>query len=125
MNPYDKAHELVRSIRQSDAYQRAEQSKRAIEQDESTSSMVKDFKRRQIQLQAQQMMGQTPSSEKMSQMQKLSEVIELNQDARAYLQADMELQVLMMDIQRILSEALDEVSLLSLEQIYEEMGRSE
>ncbi|GMA64815.1 YlbF family regulator [Alicyclobacillus fastidiosus] len=125
MNPHDKAHELVRSIRESDAFLRAKQAKQAIEQDESTKRMVQDFKRRQLQLQAQQMMGQTVSEDDLSQMQKLSEVIGLNPHARNYLQADMELQVLMMDVQKLLSDLLDEVSLLSLEQIYEEMGRSE
>lgn len=125
MNPHDKAHELVRSIRESDAFVRARTAKQAIEQEPSTLQMVQDFKRRQFQLQTQQMMGQAPSEEDMSQLQKLSEVIQLNQDARTYLQADMELQVLMMDVQKILSDVLDEVGILSLEQMYEEMGRSQ
>lgn len=123
MNPHDKAYELVRSIRGSDAFLRAERAKKAIESDESTLQMVKDFKRRQLMLQAQQMMGQSPGENDLSQLQKLSEVIQLNNDARTYLQADMELQVLLSDVQRILSEVVDEVSILSLENILEEMGR--
>lgn len=87
--------------------------------------MVQDFKRRQFQLQAKQMMGQSVTDEEMSQMQKLSDVIGLNMDARTYLQADMELQVLVMDVQKLLSDLLNEVSLLSLEEIYKEMGQSQ
>ncbi|GEO27449.1 hypothetical protein AAC03nite_32340 [Alicyclobacillus acidoterrestris] len=124
MNPHDKAHELIRAIRESDAFLRAKKAKQSIEQDESTKRMVQDFKRRQFQLQAKQMMGQSVSDEEMSQMQKLSDVIGLNMDARTYLQADMELQVLVMDVQKLLSDLLNEVSLLSLEEIYKEMGQS-
>lgn len=122
MNPHDKAYELVRSIRSSDAFGRALAAKQAIEKDQTTLRMVQDFKRRQFQLQAQQMMGQSLSEDEMSQLQKLSEVIQLNSDARAYLQADMELQVLLMDVQRILSDVTNEVSILSLEELYKEMG---
>ncbi|WP_206922375.1 YlbF family regulator [Alicyclobacillus suci] len=124
MNPHDKAHELIRAIRESDAFLRAKKAKQSIEQDESIKRMVQDFKRRQFQLQAKQMMGQSVSDEEMSQMQKLSDVIGLNMDARTYLQADMELQVLVMDVQKLLSDLLNEVSLLSLEEIYKEMGQS-
>lgn len=125
LNLHDKAHELVRNIRESDAYIRAKNAKQAIEQTPSTLEMVQDFKRRQLQLQAKQMMGQTVTETDLSQLQQQSEVISLNQDARTFLQADRELQVLMMDVQKILTDVMDEVSLFSLEQMYEEMGRSE
>lgn len=125
MNPYDKAHELARSIRAADVFERAARSKKAIEADPSAQRMVQDFKRRQLQMQAKQMTGQNPTEDELTQLQKLSEVVQLNSDVRNYLQADMELQVLLMDVQRILGEVMDEVSVLSFEQMYEEMGRSE
>lgn len=125
LNPYDKAHELARSIRASDVFERAAKSKMAIDSDESALRMVQDFKRRQFQMQAKQMAGQTLTEDEMTQLQKLTEVIQLNNDVRNYLQADMELQVMLMDVQQILAEVMNEVSVLSLEQMYEEMGRLE
>lgn len=123
MNPYDKVHELARSIRESEAFQKAAKAKLAMESDAATLQMATDFKRRQFQMQAKQMMGQSLSEEDLTQLQRLGDVVELNQDVRAYLQADMELQVLFMDVQRILGEVQNEVSILSLEELYEEMGQ--
>lgn len=125
MNPHDKAHELVRTIRESDAFVRASAAKQRIEADESALQMIRDFKRRQMTLQAQQMMGQSPTEEDYSQLQQLGDVIQTNPDAGQYLQADMELQVLVADVHRILTEAVNEVSILSLENILDEMGRTQ
>lgn len=125
MNPYDKAHELARALRSSDAFERAAKAKEAIAADADALRMVEDFKRRQFQMQAKQMMGEQLSEEELSQLQKLSEVVQLNQDIREYLQADMALQVTMMDVERILAEVMNEVSILSVEDIYREMGRAE
>lgn len=125
MNPYDKAHELAKSIRSWDAYDKASKAKAAIEADSSALQMTKDYLRRQFELQAKQMRGETLTPDELENFQKLSDVVQLNRDVRAYLEADRALQVLLMDIQNILSEVMDDVSVLSIQQIFEEMGRIE
>lgn len=44
-------------------------------------------------------------------LEKLSEVITLNQDARAYLEAEYQVTQVAMDVQRILSEVVEEAML--------------
>lgn len=122
---YDKAHELAKAIRGWDAFERARAAKKAIEADPSAHRMATDYLRRQFELQAKQMRGEQLSEDELSNFQKLSEVVQLNRDVRTYLEADRSLQVLLMDIQNILSEVMEEASLLSLQQIFDEMGRQE
>lgn len=111
MNPYDKAHELARSLRASDPYGRLKAAREKVEADPSTQRMLQDFRRRQWLMQTQQMMGQQPSEEERSMLEKLSEVITLNQDARAYLEAEYQVTQVAMDVQRILSEVVEEAML--------------
>ncbi len=111
MNPYDKAHELARAVRQADAFERAKNARTRIEQDASTLRMVQDFRNRQWELEAKQMMGQQLTVEEQESFSKLASVIELNQDVREYLQAEYQLSVLVADVQRILADTVKEAML--------------
>jgi cell fate (sporulation/competence/biofilm development) regulator YlbF (YheA/YmcA/DUF963 family) len=111
VNPYDKAHELARSIRSADAYVRLKAAKERIEQDLSVLGMIQDFRKRQWELQTEQMMGQEPSADALKTLQNLAEVVQLNADAREYLQAEYQVSQLAMDVQRILSEVVEEAML--------------
>ncbi|SIS55555.1 YlbF family regulator [Alicyclobacillus vulcanalis] len=123
MNPYDHAHALARAMQAWEPYQRAKRAKEAIERDEPTKQMVLDFYRRQYQLEAKRLRGEEPTQEELETLRRLSEIVQLHQDARAYLEADLELQRLWMDIQRIVAEPLEDVRLWSLDDIMREMGR--
>ncbi|WP_367307392.1 YlbF family regulator [Alicyclobacillus acidocaldarius] len=123
MNPYDHAHALARAIREWEPYQRAKRAKEAIDRDEPTKQMVRDFYRRQYQLEAKRIRGEEPTQEEFETFRKLSEIVQLNQDARAYLQADLELQRLLMDIQLIVGEPMNDIRLWSLDDFMEEVGR--
>jgi len=111
MNPYDKAHELARAIKSSDAYERLVKARAHIEQDESSLRMLQDFRQRQFAMQTQEMMGQPVSEEDKDKLTKLAEVIQLNQDVRTYLESEYQLSVLMSDIQRILGDAIEDALL--------------
>ena len=43
MNTYDRAHELAKMLRNSDEYQALLQAKQAVDTDEQTKKMIKDF----------------------------------------------------------------------------------
>ncbi len=111
MNPYDKAHELARALKLGDAFTRARNAKDKVEQDAFTLLMIQDFRKRQWELEAKQMMGQQLTEEEQKSFSKLASVIELNQDVREYLQAEYQLSVLMADIQRILADAIKDAML--------------
>lgn len=123
VNPYDHAHALARAIREWESYQRAKRAKEVIERDEPTKQMVLDFYRRQYQLEVKRLRGEEPAQEELETLRKLFEIVQLNQDARAYLEADLELQRLWLDVQRIVSEPMEDVRLASLDEIMREVGR--
>ncbi|MBM7581257.1 cell fate (sporulation/competence/biofilm development) regulator YlbF (YheA/YmcA/DUF963 family) [Caldicoprobacter guelmensis] len=107
MNVYDKAHELARALSASKEYRDYKAAKERIEQDETTKRMLKDFKKRQLQLQAAYLSGRQPDEKELDTFKKLSELIQHSPDISNFLQAEYRLNTLMSDIYRILSEAVD------------------
>jgi len=111
MNPYDKAHELAKALRSSDVFVQLTAAKQRIEEEPSTARMTQDFRRRQWMLQAKQMTGQSVTPEEEESLQKLAQVIELNADVRAYLQAEYQFSVLLSDVERILADVAQDAML--------------
>lgn len=111
MNPYDKLHELARAIRDSETFGRVFQAKQRVESDASSLQMVQDFRRRQFELEAKQMMGQTITDSEQEMLRKLAEVIELNRDVREYLQSEFQLSMFFADVQKVLGELVKEAML--------------
>ena len=123
MNPYDHAHALARAIREWEPFQRALDAIRSLEQEPAAKDMLVDYLRRQWRMEAKQLRGEALTDEERSTMQKLAEVVQLNPSVQKYLQADRELQTLMMDVHTILSTTLADVHVVSAAEIFEEMGR--
>lgn len=109
MNPYDKAHELARAIREHEAYQRLLQAKARIDEDEQAKNIVDDFRKRQWTFEAKRLAGQEISDEEQQQMMKLQEALSLVPSARDYLQAEYQFSVLFGDIQKIIAESVQDV----------------
>lgn len=111
MNPYDKAHELAKAIRESDVFAKTASAREQLEADPSALQMVQDFRHRQWELQAKTMMGQTPTEQEQETLTKLAEVVSMNSDVSAYLSAEYQLSVLLSDVQRILGGIVKEATL--------------
>jgi len=111
MNPYDNAHELARTIRNSDAAQRVKAAKDRIEQDPSTLKMLNDYRHREWELETKLIDGQELTSEEEDSMRKLGDIVRMNKDVTDYLEAERQLTVMIIDIQDILSKALEDLLL--------------
>lgn len=107
MNVYDKAHELARALSASREYRDYKAAKEKIYQDEANKRMLKDFKKRQLQLQAAFLSGKQPDEEELDKFKKLSELIQHSPAISEFLQAEYRLNTLMSDIYKILGEAVD------------------
>ncbi|MCL6444873.1 MAG: YlbF family regulator [Alicyclobacillus sp.] len=112
-NPYDKAYELVKALQASDAYTRLKSAREKLEADPAALDMLQDYRKRQWEVQSKLALGQSVSDADRAMLERLSEVVRLNQDARAYLDAEFHLMQIMMDIQGILGKAIDEATLPS------------
>lgn len=107
MNPYDKARELARAIKESDAYQKFMAQKELMDADPETKSMISDFQKRQYELQLKQMNGEDLSEEDSKKLQELFQILSLNNKASDYLAAEYQFGLMMQEISKTLSDIID------------------
>ncbi|MCL6627916.1 MAG: YlbF family regulator [Alicyclobacillus shizuokensis] len=111
MNPYDRAHELAKEIRNSEVFRRLKDARERIEQDPSTLHMLQDFRLREWELQTKIIDGQELSQEEKDNLARLAEIVRLNRDVSEYLEAERQLTVMLMDVQDILSKVVEDALL--------------
>jgi cell fate (sporulation/competence/biofilm development) regulator YlbF (YheA/YmcA/DUF963 family) len=109
MNPYDKAHELARALRDSQEFQALAEQKRRVDADPAVKKMLDDFRHRQLELETRRIMGEEITEADLEQMKRLHEVVTLNPIAREYLEAEYRFVVIYSDIHKILRDAVKEV----------------
>lgn len=109
MNAYDAAHQTVKAIKESHEYKKLLDAKAALAEDVDADKMVRDFLKKQTQMQLEAMSGREVDKEKQEQLQKLSELITLNTKAREYVQSYMRFQLMMEDIYKIFGDAIKPV----------------
>ena len=68
---------------------------------------MKDFMKKQFEMQAQQMMGEEISPEVMGQLQQLSTILMQDPTAAEYLQNQMRFSMMMSDVYKIVGEVAD------------------
>ncbi|MHB0885385.1 MAG: YlbF family regulator [Bacillota bacterium] len=107
MNAYDLAHQLARAVADSDEYRAFLEAKKKLDANPSATQMLLDFRRRQLELQAAQMMGQEPAKEKVEQLQRLEEIINLHADIGEFLTAEYRFSQFFADLQRVQIEAVE------------------
>lgn len=107
MYVYDKANELAKALAESEEYKSYKASKEKVDRNSSATDMLKDFKKRQFELQAMQLSGQKPDEAKLNQIQSLYQVIILNPDIAEYLHAEFRFNQMFSDIYNIIGKAVE------------------
>lgn len=107
MYVYDKANELARALSESEEYKSYKAAKDKVDKSISSKDMLKDFKKKQFELQAMQLSGQKPDEAKLSQIQNLYQVIILNPDIAEYLNAELKFSQMFSDIYNIIGKAVE------------------
>ncbi len=119
MNVYDYAHSLAKAIKGSPEHKALKNAAKKLENDPTAKKMLLDFRRAQLELQQQKMSGLEISSEQQEKLNKLYEVIYLNQTVKEYLEAEYRFSVLFADIQKIVAETVQDLfpaDLINLEE---------
>ena len=106
-NVYDIAHELVRSLRETDQYKDFVDAKKALDANPQISAMMNDFQEKSMEFQTKTMMGEQPDMDALDQIQKLYGIVMSDPLASGYLNAQMALQTIIADIYKIIGEAVD------------------
>lgn len=107
MSVYDQAYGLARILRECDEYRDYDRARKAISSDSTARSILKDYRKRQLEVQAARFTGKEPPGESVKDLQRLSEIIDMHKPINDFLRAENRLLTLIADIQKILGEALD------------------
>lgn len=106
-NVYDLAHELTRSLKETDQYKNYVALKARVDAEESLAKMVNDFQEKNMEVQTQMMLngGQAPE-EAMKQVQDLYAIVAQNPLAAQYFAAEMAYTQVVSEIYGIIGEAV-------------------
>lgn len=103
-NVYDLAHELVRSLKETDQYKNYQDQKAKIAGNEALSKMLKDFQDKNMQFQLGVMQTGEPDPELQKQVQDLYGIVMADPAAAQYMQAEYSFTQVVSEIYQILGE---------------------
>ena len=78
MNPYDKVHELVRAMKESEEVKEYLIIKEEVYKDEKNKELIKEFREKQMEVQSLLMQGKEAEAEKMEKLQNLYQILASN-----------------------------------------------
>lgn len=109
MNFYDKVHELMRDLKQTEEYKKYMELKAKIKQDAELSSKIQAFREKQTEYQKQYISGVEMTDEAKQEMQQMYSLIIQNPTAAEFFQAEIRLDVLLADMQKIITEGVKDI----------------
>lgn len=107
MNVYEEAHSLARAVKESNEFIEFDRLRKEMEKDDQLNSMLKDFQRKQLELQAKQMSGEPVDQDMMQQIQGMYTMLASKPQAADYLQAEARFSVMMKDVYDILADVIN------------------
>ena len=109
MQVYDTVNRLAKEIKESEEYINYSMAKQAINLNTELKSKIDEFEKARYEEQIMAMQTGKADSEKMKKVQQLySELIE-NEDAKRYFDAELKFNILLGDVNKIISEAVKDV----------------
>jgi cell fate (sporulation/competence/biofilm development) regulator YlbF (YheA/YmcA/DUF963 family) len=108
MNVYDKSHELARAIRESKEFREYKKNKSEVFSNLKNRDLIRDFKKKQFELQADQIAGREPQKEKIEQLQQLYSILNANPEISKYFQSEFLFETLIADVYKIIGEVIEE-----------------
>jgi cell fate (sporulation/competence/biofilm development) regulator YlbF (YheA/YmcA/DUF963 family) len=109
---HDIAHELARALRSAPEYQALLTAQNKLTSDIQSLEMFKDYRKKEIAFQTAIMSGRQVDEAERKSLQTLAEIINLNSHVRDYMHAEARFGVIFSDVQRIIGDAVKEVSAL-------------
>lgn len=106
MNVYDQAHALARNLRQHQEITALHAAKAKVDADPQAKSMLDNFVQKSMQIQMQELSGTPANEEEKEQLEKLSEIVFLHADIRAYHEQSLRVERLLQDLYGIIARAV-------------------
>lgn len=109
MNFYDKVYELVRCFKETEEYKKYISLKEEIKKEEKTAEILKDFKEKQMKLQTDYINTGKMDESKQKELENTYSILIQSEIARNFLEAEIRLNVLLADMQKIMGEGIKEI----------------
>ena len=100
MNPYDQAHQLAKSLKESEEYREYVRLRDAA----TNKALLDEYKRLQFRMQARAAAGETMPEEDLQRLQQIGTLLQFNPDVSAYLLAEFRYQRMLSEIFKILAD---------------------
>ncbi|MGE5559959.1 MAG: YlbF family regulator [Chloroflexota bacterium] len=107
MDVLTSARQLAQAIQDSEEYRTYQRARQSVDADPAARDMVRDFRRKSLEIQKQQWAGQEPDSERMNQLERMFELLNYNPTVRDFLAAELKLASLVAEAQKVISDAVD------------------
>lgn len=104
MNPYDQAHALAKSLRESEEYREFSRLKALAYEDETNRALLDEYKRLQFRMQAKMASGESLPPDDMQRLQQIGTLLQFNPDVSSFLMAEFRFQRMLTDIFKILAD---------------------
>ena len=104
---YDRAHQLAADIKQSEEFKTYKALKDELYAEETTKSLLKQYKQAQFEAQAMMMSGQQPGEELMDKLKKVGEVLAFNPKVTEFFAAEYKFNTIVSDIYKIIGDACE------------------
>lgn len=104
MNPYDQAHALAKSLKESEEYREYARLKEIAYEDGTNKALLDEYKKLQFRLQAKMASGETLPAEDMQRLQQIGTLLQFNPDVSSYMMAEFRFQRMLTDIFKILAD---------------------
>lgn len=106
MSVNDIAHELAKTLKDSEEYRKYLEAKERLQSDAGNTNMLQEFRRKQLELQIAEMSGEDIEMS-LEQLENIYQKLSLNPIVNEFLTAEYQLARMMTDVQKIIGEALD------------------
>jgi len=113
----DLAHELARTLKESDEFKQFIKSKNKVMSDANNHKMIREFQLKQWEIREAQMLDTEISEEKLQELERLYSLVSLNPTAREYLESEFEVTRIVNDIQKIIGEAIQDAMPIGVDEL--------
>jgi cell fate (sporulation/competence/biofilm development) regulator YlbF (YheA/YmcA/DUF963 family) len=107
-NPYDRAYELAKAIKNSDEWKDFSHWQKVISQTPDELSLLDEFRKKQMEVQMKQMQGGQAAPEELEQLNQTFGRLQGNPSIQKMMEAEQRLTRLMGDINQIIMEPMKE-----------------
>lgn len=106
INPYDKAHELGRALKESTEYKEYIKAKEEIYSDPENKKILQEFKKQQYEIQMQTINGKEVESDRMDKIQQMYKILVDNPKIKEFFDIEVRFNILLTDINKIIGDSV-------------------